>query len=1039
MVWIFGVAVMAALASLGVSPAPAGAGGTHTGGGPPMRLARPGLMTTALLSGTASQAATHEEQRPLPPGGYAVNVRDFGAKGDGKTDDTAAITKAFKGSGKDRGKFVVYFPNGTYLVSGVNTSYANPLLHATLSFAGRKGPTVVVGESRERTIIKLRDRDPAFQPDAKAHPVLTVGRAGPSDFGHGVANITIDVGEGNPRAKGLQFHTSNHGFVTSVRIRSSDPGGLGSVGLELRSHNPGPGLLRDVEVVGFDVGVAMASLGFNMVFEHLSLKDQRECGVLSNKLPFALRGLKSVGRVPVVRLEEPHNYACIVGAELLGRDVPEGVAAIESPAGAALFVRDADVKGFATAVRSRVGRTTRYVPAGRIAEFTSHPVAAAAPHSPRTSMRLPIEESPELPWPKPEEWVSVTKFGAVSGDKKDDSGALQKAIDSGAVDIYFPTGEYDLRKTVHVRGKVRRIHGMDSRWAPGVPEGKAVFRIEDGESPVVVIERWKPPPGRGGSGTFVDHASTRAVALRYGSFHGYRNSVPGGKVFIDDSSGGGHVFVGQKVWMRQYNPEARGKGPANVLNRSGDLWVLGIKTEGERTAIETTDGGRTELLGTNLYPNRGVHGYPAFVCEDSEVSLSYSMDNGWTHPDDGYEEHLRVVEGGKTLSAWRSDLYKRGGFADRRGGAFVPLLVHRKRTQAAAPRPTARMGPAGHTRGGLARTAHYAGSAVRGAPERLWSVSTARDNGPMVVVGGTCFFGDRAGGFWAVDAKSGKIRWHIDQAEYVGDRGPGPAVANGIVYFGSHMAMNARGTETGQLLWRFRTDGGTWFAPAVVGDLIIFTSAEGVIYGVDAQTGTERWWLRTPTPIASVPAVADGIGYVGLRGGVIAFEVATGKQLWLFPTGAGVTFPTVSDGVLYVAAEKLWALDAKTGKTLWKQDYFPEQTVRIAVADGEIYFGGPRVHAICVLDSKTGKQKGQPINFNDHGKYNRPTAMTAGPAVADGVLYYVQYATWKTVAVDLKTRTKLWESEAGGGLSSEPCLADGVLYVGQFGAVSAYR
>jgi hypothetical protein len=65
---------------------------------------------------TMALAQTHEVL--LPAGSGAVNVQDYGAQGDGVTDDTAAIRAAMKAAmGYDvRGK-TVYFPAGTYLVS----------------------------------------------------------------------------------------------------------------------------------------------------------------------------------------------------------------------------------------------------------------------------------------------------------------------------------------------------------------------------------------------------------------------------------------------------------------------------------------------------------------------------------------------------------------------------------------------------------------------------------------------------------------------------------------------------------------------------------------------------------------------------------------------------------------------------------------------------------------------------------------------------------------------------------------------------------
>ena len=79
----------------------------------------------------------------IPPLGNVLNVKDFGAKGDGTTDDTAAVKAAIEhakdmadyravpsspceypaGSGKYWGcnpkysQRVLYFPAGTYLVS----------------------------------------------------------------------------------------------------------------------------------------------------------------------------------------------------------------------------------------------------------------------------------------------------------------------------------------------------------------------------------------------------------------------------------------------------------------------------------------------------------------------------------------------------------------------------------------------------------------------------------------------------------------------------------------------------------------------------------------------------------------------------------------------------------------------------------------------------------------------------------------------------------------------------------------------------------
>lgn len=61
------------------------------------------------------------------------NVRDYGAKGDGETDDTAAINRAIADGGRCGANCgsstiypaVIWFPAGTYLVSSSIIQYYN--------------------------------------------------------------------------------------------------------------------------------------------------------------------------------------------------------------------------------------------------------------------------------------------------------------------------------------------------------------------------------------------------------------------------------------------------------------------------------------------------------------------------------------------------------------------------------------------------------------------------------------------------------------------------------------------------------------------------------------------------------------------------------------------------------------------------------------------------------------------------------------------------------------------------------------------------
>ena len=68
---------------------------------------------------------------------FAVDVKDFGAKGDGKTDDTKAIIAAIKGA-KDG---LVEFSKGDYLIN--KTIEVNLSLSGGIMLSGKGGNAVI--------------------------------------------------------------------------------------------------------------------------------------------------------------------------------------------------------------------------------------------------------------------------------------------------------------------------------------------------------------------------------------------------------------------------------------------------------------------------------------------------------------------------------------------------------------------------------------------------------------------------------------------------------------------------------------------------------------------------------------------------------------------------------------------------------------------------------------------------------------------------------------------------------------------------------
>lgn len=213
---------------------------------PVLDVGEPGLTTDQnrfFIGGTSGniELAKKGDLIPGPPGpkgdGYAIDVKDYGAKGDGVTDDTASIQKAYDYAHEIGGGIVFFLP-GTYITTG-NVYYSN---------------TVTEGSGIGITTLKLKDNTPGVSVLNSGDAVENVAfinfsidgnRDNQTIYGHGIRNGTVGgitngyfgnlyVKNAGAYGIGLQKGTYKNVRFENITVENS---GLDGIDLKNESNN----------------------------------------------------------------------------------------------------------------------------------------------------------------------------------------------------------------------------------------------------------------------------------------------------------------------------------------------------------------------------------------------------------------------------------------------------------------------------------------------------------------------------------------------------------------------------------------------------------------------------------------------------------------------------------------------------------------------------------------------------------------------------------------------------------------------------------
>ena len=550
---------------------------------------------------------------------------------------------------------IIYFPNGTYLVSDTISYSMEEFRNFIASVRAMEMNCQLrfMGQSRDGVVIKLQDNCKGFE-FGNDRPVIDFMRGEQSNIAmtNMLESLTVDIGSGNPGATGVRYFANNTGAIRNVKIMSSDPEFRGHTGLSVLHTKVSSGYTKNVEIIGFNYGIRVASRYIFCTFEHIVLKNQKRWGIFVEGNMVAVRDLYSENIVPAVKVDGLTACVVLTDAKLVGGNPLD--AAIRHLFGH-MMLRNILTEGYETVLSTNWEVVPEEARKGCLEEFVIH--------GPKTlfkdtdaeqkvkSLNLTVEETPEVAWDPVEDWVSVNQFGAVGDGITDDTEAIRKAFACGKTTIYFQPGCYLIDDVIEIPENVHRINFMYSDLASGEKLEKrkntGAFLVKEETGEPVIIEDLFAWEKFKGFVTLVEHACTRPVIfsdVHVQTASIYFNTVSGGKVFMENTGctiggipGAGartlplpnedwnsysrempcFYFKGQEVYCRQINPE---RSLHEVINDGGKLWVLGCKTEEEGTAYETRNGGSTEVLGAVFAIGLGKK-YPAIVNDNSNVSV----------------------------------------------------------------------------------------------------------------------------------------------------------------------------------------------------------------------------------------------------------------------------------------------------------------------------------------------------------------------------------------------------------------------------------
>lgn len=333
---------------------------------------------------------------------------------------------------------------------------------------------------------------------------------------------------------------------------------------------------------------------------------------------------------------------------------------------------------------------------------------------------------------------------------------------------------------------------------------------------------------------------------------------------------------------------------------------------------------------------------------------------------------------------------------------------------------------------------------------RVWALrgSVLLEFSP-VLGAGKLFLIRNNGALYAVDKKTGKLRWKRKLGYLAASA---PAYENGRVYAvllerekkvkaGRVVALRSR---DGKVLWSRPLASRSESSPLVYKGAVHFGSENGTVYALRTRDGSVRWKRRVPGAVKGALALDGGKLYFGAYGGTVhALRQSDGRPVWStrtrglrFGTGSGNFYstPAVAFGRVYIGNTdgKVYSLSSSSGRIAWTRS--TRGYVYAAPAVAQVPGGQPTVYigsydkSFYALDARTGRVR---------WRHDAGGRISGAATVVGDTVYFANLGRKETIGLNARTGRKVFRFGFG---SFNPVIADGrTLYLTGYSSMFALR